>query len=158
MTNRADRVLMKAQYPLSLWFAPTTYAFFVGMVAVVFGDVLIAAVRAYHWDLGLRAAGSVGVLLMSTIAAWLSHRLIRETQSLTTDQNGLTMSVGGKLRRVTWGEITGVTRVENRSTISFDLETNAGPVRVYPQRYRDPEALLEALLKNLGPAVVVRDG
>ena len=158
MENRAERVLMKAQYPLSPWFAPTTYVFCTGMVGVVFGSVLIAAARAFDWDLELRVAGSAGVLLMSTIAAWIAHGLIRDSQSLTTDQNGLTMSVGGSVRRVAWSEITGVTRVENRSTISFDLETDAGPVKVYPQRYRDPEGLLEALLKNLSPAMVVRDG
>jgi hypothetical protein len=91
------------------------------------------------------------------MAAWVVARLIRDTRSLTTDQNGLTMSVGGRLRRVAWSEITGVTRVQNRSTISFHLETDEGPVKVYPYRYRDPEGLLEALLKNLSPAVVVRD-
>jgi len=68
------------------------------------------------------------------------------------------MSVGGNVRRVAWREVTAVTRVENRGTICFDLETDAGSVTVYPQRYRDPEGLLEVLLKNLGPAVVWRDG
>jgi hypothetical protein len=158
MDNRPDRVLMKDQYPVSPWLAPTAYVFCTGAVGVVFGSVLIAAVRAYDWNLGLRVAGSAGVLLMSSIAAWIAHRLIRDTRSLTTDQNGLTMSVGGNLRRVAWSEITGVTRVENRGTISFHLETGAGPVKVYPSRYRDPEGLLEVLLKNLSPAVVVRDG
>jgi hypothetical protein len=158
MEHRADHIVAKAQYPLSPWFAPTTYAFCTGLVGVVFGSVLIATVRAYDWDLGLRVAGSAGVVLMSTIAAWIAHRLIRDTRSLTTDQNGLTVSVGGNVRRVARSEITGVTRVENRSVISFDLETDAGSVTVYPQRYRDPEGLLEVLLKNLNPAVVWRDG
>jgi hypothetical protein len=94
---------------------------------------------------------------MSIIAAWIAHRQIRDTRSLTTDQNGLTMFVGGNVRRVGWSEITGVTRIENRGTISFDLETDAGPVKVWPQRYRDPEGLLENLLKNLSPGVVWRD-
>jgi hypothetical protein len=157
MENRAGRVLIEVQYPLASWFAPTMYVFWTGMVGVVFGSVLIAAARAYDWDLGLRVAGSAGVLLMSTVAAWIAHRLVRETRSLTTDQNGLTVSVDGNVRRVAWREITGVTRVQNRSTISFDLESDAGPVKVYPQRYRDPEGLLEVLLKNLSPSVVVRD-
>jgi hypothetical protein len=134
------------------------YVCYVGLSGVVFASVLTAAVRAYDWDLGLRVAGSAGVVLLSSMAAWVVARLIRDTRSLTTDQNGLTMSVGGRLRRVVWSEITGVTRVENRSTISFDFETDAGPVKVYPQRYRDPEGLLEVLLKNLSPAVVMRDG
>jgi hypothetical protein len=157
MEHRADRVLMKAQYPLASWFAPIMYACYVGLAGVVFASVLIAAVRAYDWDLGRRVAGSAGVVLLSLMAAWVVARLIRDTRSLTTDQNGLTMSVGGRLRRVAWSEITGVTRVQNRSTISFHLETDEGPVKVYPYRYRDPEGLLEALLKNLSPAVVVRD-
>jgi hypothetical protein len=147
----------KTQYPVSPWFAPTTYAFCVGMVGVVFGSVLIAAARAFHWDLELCIAGSAGVVLMSTIAAWIAYRQIRDTRSLTTEQDGLTISIGGNLRRVAWSEITGVTRIENRGTISFDLETDAGPVKIWPQRYRDPEGLLEALLKNLSPAVVWRD-
>ncbi|MDB4870163.1 MAG: hypothetical protein JWL97_1167 [Gemmatimonadales bacterium] len=157
MEHRADHIVAKAQYPLSPWFAPGAYVFCTGMVGVVFGSVLIAAVRAYHWDLGLRVAGSAGVVLMSTIAAWIAHRLIHDTQSLTTDHIGLTMSVGGNVRRVDWSEITGVTRIENRGTISFDLETDAGPVKIWPQRYRDPEGLLEVLLKNLSPGVVWRD-
>ena len=158
MEHRADHIVAKAQYPLSPWFAPTTYVFCAGLVGVVFGSVLIATVRAYDWDLGLRVAGFAGVVLISTIAAWIAHRLIRDTRSLTTDQNGLAMSVGGNVRRVAWREVTAVTRVENRGTICFDLETDAGSVTVYPQRYRDPEGLLEVLLKNLGPAVVWRDG
>jgi hypothetical protein len=158
MGHRADHTVAKARYPLSPWFAPTTYAFCVGLVGIVFGSVLIGAVRAYDWDLGLRIAGSAGVVLMSTIAAWIAYRQIRDTRSLTTDQNGLTMSVGGTVRHVAWSEIPSVTRVENRSTICYDLETGAGPVTIYPQRYRDPEGLLEVLLKNLSPAVVWRDG
>ena len=158
MDHRADHIVAKAQYPLSPWFAPTTYVFCAGLVGVVFGSVLIAAVRAYDLDLALRVAGSAAVVLMSTIAAWIAYRQIRDTRSLTTDQNGLAMSVGGNVRRVAWREVTAVTRVENRGTICFDLETDAGSVTVYPQRYRDPEGLLEVLLKNLGPAVVWRDG
>jgi hypothetical protein len=158
MEQRADHMVAEAQYPLSPWTAPTAYAFCVGMVGVVFGSVLIAAVRAFHWDLELRIAGSAGVILMSTIAAWIAYRQICETRSLTTDQNGLTISVGGNLRRVAWSEITGVTRIENRGTISFDLETDTGPVKIWPQRYGDPEGLLEVLLKNLGSTVVWRDG
>jgi hypothetical protein len=158
MEHPADRVLMTAQYPLASWFAPTMYVCYVGGSAVVFASVLIAAVRAYDWDLGLRIAGSAGVVLLASMAAWVVARFIRDSRSLTTDQNGLTVSVGGRPRRVVWSEITGVTRVQNRSTISFDFETDAGPVKVYPQRYRDPEGLLEVLLKNLSPAVEVRDG
>jgi hypothetical protein len=157
MEDRAGAIVANAQYPVSPWFAPTTYAFCVGMVGVVFGSVLISAVRAFHWDLELRIAGSAGVVLMSIIAAWIAHRQIRDTRSLTTDQNGLTMFVSGNVRRVAWSEITGVTRIENRGTISFDLETDAGPVKIWPQRYRDPEGLLEVLLKNLSPGVVWRD-
>jgi hypothetical protein len=158
MEQRADHTVAEAQYPLSPWFAPTTYAFCVGMVGVVFGSVLISAVRAFHWDLELRIAGFAGVILMSTIAAWVASRQIRDTRSLTTDHNGLSISVGGNVRRVAWSEITGVTRVENKSTIYFDLETGAGSVSICPQRYRDAEGLLEVLVKNLGPTVVWRDG
>ena len=158
MEQRADHTVAEAQYPLSPWFAPTTYAFCVGMVGVVFGSVLISAVRAFHWDLELRIAGSAGVVLMSTIAAWIAYRINRDTRSLTTDKNGLTMSVGGNVRRVTWSEVTGVSRFENRGTIWFDLETDTGSVTIYPQRYRDSEGLLEVLLKNLHPTVVWRDG
>jgi hypothetical protein len=151
-------MVAKAQYPLAFWFAPTTYAFCTGLVGVVFGSLLIAAVRAYDWDLGLRVAGAAGVVLMAAIATWIAHRLIRDSRSLTTDQTGLTLSVGGNVRRVGWSEIKGVTRIENGATVLFKLETDAGPVTVYPQRYRDPEGLLEVLLKNLSPAVVWRDG
>jgi len=157
MDHHPDHIVAKAQYPLAFWFAPTTYAFCTGLVGVVFGSLLIAAARAYDWDLGLRVAGSAGVVLMSTLATWIAYRLIRDSRSLTTDQNGLTVSVGGNVRCVAWSEITRVTRVENRSTVSFDLETVAGSVTVYPQRYRDPEGLLEVVLKNLSPAVVWRD-
>jgi hypothetical protein len=52
MEHRADRVLMKAQYPLASWFAPIMYACYVGLAGVVFASVLIAAVRAYDWISG----------------------------------------------------------------------------------------------------------
>ena len=134
------------------------YGFCAGMIAVVFGSVLLGAVRAYDWDLGLRVAGSAGVLLLTLMGAWVASRIIRDTRGLTTDKQGLTVSIGGTLRRVAWSEIKGVTRVENRGNISLDLETDAGPVTIYPQRYRDPEGLLEVFLTNLSPALVWRDG
>jgi hypothetical protein len=158
MEHRSDHIVAKAQYPVAFWFAPTTYAFCTGMVGVVFVSLLIVAVRAYHWDLGLRVAGSAGVVLMSTLATWIAYRDIRDTRRLTTDENGLTVSVGGNLRRVAWSEVRRVTRVENSSSVSFCLETEAGSATIYPQRYRDPEALLGFVLKNLSPAVIWREG
>ena len=134
------------------------YGFCAGMIAIVFGSVLLATVRAYNWDLGLRVAGSAGVLLLTLMGAWVASRIVRDARSLTTDNNGLTVIVGGSLRRVAWSEIKGATRVENRGNICLDLETDAGPVTIYPQRYRDPEGLLEVVLTNLSPALVWRDG
>jgi hypothetical protein len=91
MQHRSDYILAKAQYPVAFWFAPTTYAFCTGLIGVVFGSLLIVAVRAYHWDLGLRIAGAAGVVLMSLLATWIAYRDIRDTRSLTTDENGVTL-------------------------------------------------------------------
>jgi len=146
----------KRQFPLAPWFAPTMYGFCAGMIAVVFGSVLLGAVRAFNWDLGLRVAGSAGVLVLTLMGAWVASRIVRDAR-LATDTNGLTVSVGGSLRHVAWSEIKSVTRVETRGNISIDLETSVGPVTIYPQRYRDPEGLLEVLLANLSPALVWSD-
>jgi hypothetical protein len=91
------------------------------------------------------------------MGAWVASRIVRDSRGLTTDTDGLTVSLGGSLRRVAWSEIKSVTRVETRGNISIDLETSVGPVTIYPQRYRDPEGLLEVLLANLSPALVWSD-
>jgi hypothetical protein len=153
-----DRIVTNAQYPLASWFAPTMYVFWTGLFGVVFGSLLIAAARAFHWNVNLRIEGSAAVVLLSIIAAWAAHRLVRDSRSLKTDQQGLIMSVGGRLRRVGWSEIKGVTRIENGATVFFRLETDTVPVAVYPQRYRDSEGLLRVILANLSPTVVWRDG